>query len=439
MTQRNENPKTSWINFKSLTTWIFIGLLAGLGVGFLAPEWAVYLKPFQGLFLHGVKCSVAPLIFATVVTGLTSAGTFKQLGLMGVRTLIYFEVVTTLALGVGLFMVNVFKPGDGVKLAAVSATTLSSLQHKTISFSGFVENLLPSNFAEAVVNGNVLQIVIFSTFFAFAALAAGDKAKPITAFCEGLAEVMFRFVGYMMYLAPLGICSAIATAIADNGWHVIVPLLKLVSTLYLALFVLVMGVLYPICKWYQIPALAFFREMKEPVLYAFATTSSESAYPMALERLEKFGIPRRIGAFVLPMGYSFNLVGSTLYLSLAAVFVAQVAGIDLSIGQQLLIMLTLMLTSKGVAAVPRTSIVVLSGTLTAFGLPLEGIALILGVDTFMDMGRSAINLFGNCLAAAVIARCEDVDLSSQEYPVLTSDMQTEPRLLDAAGLGDAIG
>ena len=403
--------KVPFLKFKSLSSWIFVGLFVGLAIGAFVPGLVPLVKPFQGLFLHGVKCAIAPLIFATIVTGIASAGSFKELGLMGFRTFVYFEVITTLALAVGLLVVNFFRPGVGVHLGAANADVVRSFATSSkITLSGFVEHLLPSNFADAVVRGDVLQIVIFSTLFAFAVLAIGEKARPILAFCEALAEVMFKFVGYVMYLAPLGVCAAMASAVSENGLQVFFPLLKLVGTLYFALALFVGVVLLPVCKLFKVPVFEFFKQVKDPVLWAFATTSSESAYPMALERMEKLGVPRRIVSFVLPMGYSFNLDGSTLYLSLASVFVAQVAQIELSLGQQLLIMLTLMLTTKGVAAVPRTSIVVLSGTLTAFGLPLEGLALILGVDAFMDMGRSAINLLGNCLAAAVIARSEGIEL-----------------------------
>jgi proton glutamate symport protein len=390
----------------NLTSWIFFGLLAGLALGAFAPGWVPAIKPFQNLFLHGVKSAIAPLIFATIVTGIASAGSFKQLGLMGLRTFIYFEVVTTLALALGLLVVNVLKPGVGIHLGAVKAEDLPSLATTKITYNSFVEHLLPINFADAIVRGDVLQIVIFSTLFAFAVLAIGEKAKPVLKFCEALAEIMFKFVGYIMYLAPLGVCAALASAVADHGWQVILPLFKLVGTLYFALILFILVVLIPICKIFKIPVIKFFKAVKEPVLWAFATTSSESAYPMALDQMEKFGVPKRVASFVLPMGYSFNLDGSTLYLSLASVFIAQVGGIELPIPQQILIMLTLMLTTKGVAAVPRASLVVLSGTLTAFGLPIEGLALILGVDAFMDMGRSAINLLGNCLASVVIARTE---------------------------------
>jgi proton glutamate symport protein len=404
----------SFLKIKSLTSWIFVGLFIGLVYGAFAPSWVPAIKPFQVLFLHGVKCAIAPLIFSTIVTGIASAGSFKQLGLMGVRTFVYFEVITTLALTIGLLVVNFLRPGVGVHINGVKTEVVSTIASSKISYNWFIEHLLPSNFADAVVRGDVLQIVLFSTIFAFAVLAIGERAKPVLVFCEALADIMFKFVNYIMYLAPLGVCSALASAVAENGWQVIVPLLKLVGTLYFALGLFVFAVLLPVCKIFKIPAVAFAKQVKDPVIWAFATTSSESAYPMALQRLEAFGVPKRVASFVLPMGYSFNLDGSTLYLSLASVFVAQVAGIELSISQQLLIMLTLMLTTKGVAAVPRTSIVVLSGTLTAFGIPLEGVALILGVDAFMDMGRSAINLLGNCLAAAVIARSEGINLSRNQ-------------------------
>lgn len=412
---QTKKPRKSYAALKlnSLTTWIIIGLFVGLLLGAFAPSLVPVIRPFQSLFLHGVKCAIAPLVFSTIVTGIASAGSFKQLGVMGVRTFIYFEVITTLALALGLLVVNIFQPGVGIQSAGAKLDGLASLPTTKISYGWFIEHLLPTNFADAMVRGDVLQIVIFSTIFAFSVLAIGQKAKPVLTFCESLADVMFKFVNYIMYLAPLGVCAALAIAVADNGLQVLLPLFKLVGTLYFALALFVLVILLPVCKLFKIPVLSFFSHAKDPVIWAFATTSSESAYPMALERMESFGVPRRIASFVLPMGYSFNLDGSTLYLSLASVFVAQVAGISLGIDQQILIMLTLMLTTKGVAAVPRTSIVVLSGTLTAFGIPMEGVALILGVDAFMDMGRSAINLLGNCLATAVIARSEGVELNAK--------------------------
>jgi len=409
------------LNRISLTQWIFIALFAGFAVGVWAPGIVPAFKPFRGLFLNGVKCIIAPLIFATIVTGIAGAGSFKQLGKMGLRAFVYFEVVTTLALVVGLLAVNILKPGAGLNIGGAVPEAAVKAATSKMSFGGFIEHLLPTNIIDAIARGDVLQIVVWSTIFAFAVLAIGEKARPVVALCESLAEVMFKFTGYIMKLAPLGVGAALAASVADHGWQVIVPLLKLVGTLYAALAVFLVGVLYPVCLMFKIPVLAFLRQIKDAVVLAFATTSSESAYPMALNSMEKFGVPRRISSFVLPMGYSFNLDGSTLYLALASVFVAQAAGVDLTIGQQLLMMFTLMLTTKGVAAVPRASLVVLAGTLTAFGLPLEGIALILGVDEFMDMARTAVNLLGNCLATAVVARWEGIPLPAKAVPLAETE------------------
>ncbi|MBI3557659.1 MAG: cation:dicarboxylase symporter family transporter [Deltaproteobacteria bacterium] len=394
----------------SLTQWIFIGLVGGFLMGVFTPQFVPIIKPFRDLFLQGIKCIIAPLIFSTIVTGIAGAGSFKQLGLMGARTLIYFEVVTTLALAVGLAAVNLLQPGSGLHIGGSLPEAAVKAAATKMSFGGFVEHLLPTNIADAVVRGDVLQIVILSTLFAFSVLAVGERARPMVALCESLADIMFKFTGFIMYLAPLGVGAALATSLAEHGWQVIVPLLKLVGSLYLALGAFLVFVLYPVCRLFKIPVIPFVRHVKDAVILAFATTSSESAYPMALAQLERFGVPRRISSFVLPMGYSFNLDGSTLYLAVASVFVAQAAGVQLTLSQQLLMMVTLMLTTKGVAAVPRASIVVLSGTLVAFNLPIEGVALILGVDAFMDMARTAVNLLGNCLATAVVARCEGIVL-----------------------------
>ncbi len=404
-----------WIGSISLTQMIFVALVAGFFIGAFEPGWVPAIKPFRGLFLNGVKCIIAPLILSTLVSGIAGAGSFQQLGWMGVRAFIYFEVATTLALGVGLTVVNVLKPGAGITLAGLSLSESAQKAAQTkMSLAGFVEHLLPTNLADAIVRGDVLQIVIFATLLGFALLSIGEKGRPVVALCESLAEAMFKFTGYIMLLAPLGVGAAMASSVAEHGWQVIFPLLKLVGSLYFALALFVGFCLLPLFPLLGIPFRQFFREIKGAIILAFATTSSESAYPMAMEALERLKIPRRITSFVLPMGYSFNLDGSTLYLALASVFVAQAAGVDLSIGTQLLMMLTLMLTTKGVAAVPRASIVVLSGTLATFGLPLEGIALILAVDEFMDMARTAVNLFGNCLATAVVARWEGLEVGTKE-------------------------
>jgi proton glutamate symport protein len=410
--------KTIWNRLRqmNLTQWIFVGLVCGLVIGLYAPQFAVTLKPLRTLFLSGIKCIIAPLIFATIVTGIAGVGSFKKLGLMGVRTLIYFEVVTTIALFFGLLVVNVMKPGVGLNLMAKASPLDPAIGAHQITLSGFIERLLPSSFAEAMVQGDVLQIVIFSTLFGFSILAVGEKGRPVLAFCEGLSEIMFKFTGYIMFLAPFGVGAAIATGISEHGLHVMLPMGKLIISLLIALLLFVGLVFYPILILFKIPVKGFVRHVKDPVILAFATTSSESAYPMAMDSMEVFGVPRRITSFVLPMGYSFNLDGSTLYLGIASIFAAQAVGMDLPISTQLAMMMSLMLTTKGVAAVPRTSFVVLSGTLTAFGVPLDALALILAVDAFMDMARTSVNLLGNCLATAVIARAEGIKLGLKSSP-----------------------
>ena len=399
----------------TLTHWIVLGLIAGFLIGCFLPAVGSQLKPFRSLFLNGVKCIIAPLIFSTIVTGIASAGSFKQLGVMGLRTLVYFEFVTTLALGFGLLTVNWLRPGDGVHVLPQTAESLVGIgTHKVLTAATFIEHLLPSNVADAVVRGDVLQIVILSLIFAFALLSVGEKAKPVLDLCESLAQIMFKFTGYIMMLAPIGVGAALATSLSEHGFQVMYPMMRLVGTLYLALVCFVLCVFVPIILYFRIPLVQFFATVKDSIILAFATSSSESAYPKAMDALGKFGVPSRISSFVLSMGYSFNLDGSTLYLAIASVFIAQASGIELSVGTQLAMMASLMLTTKGVAAVPRASIVVLSGTLTAFGIPLEGIVLIMAVDTFMDMARTAVNLLGNCLAATVVARMEGVALGDEQ-------------------------
>lgn len=397
----------------SLTSWIFIALALGLVVGVYFPDLAHGVTPFRSLFLHGVKCIIAPLIFASIVTGINSSGSAKGLGRLGFRAIVWFEVATTLALVIGLLFVNIMRPGDGLSVGhSVDPIVTQAAQNK-MTFAGFIEHLLPSNFAEAVVKGDVLQIVIFSVIFGIAVLLAGEKGRPVYVFCEGLNQVMFKFTELIMMLAPIGVGAAMAGSIAEHGLQVLVPMAKMVGTLYLALIVFVLLVLLPGLWWAKVRVREFFRELRPSLILAFATTSSESAYPGALQSLEKMGVPNRIASFVLPMGYSFNLDGSTLYLAIASVFIAQAAHIELSIQTQLAMMLALMLTTKGVAAVPRASMVVLSATLTAFGLPLEGVVLIMGVDEFMDMARTSVNLLGNCVATTVVSHWEGEKLNPE--------------------------
>jgi proton glutamate symport protein len=391
----------------TLTQQIFIGLLLGIVVGALVdayrPEWAVYFRPFSQLFLRLIKMVIAPLIFATLVAGIAGAGHIKVVGRMGLRAIIYFEIVTTLALIIGLVAVNITKPGVGVNLPMGQGSEITA---KAQTWDQILLHVVPESVFDAMARGDVLQIVVFSLFFGIALGMIGEKGRPVVAWCEAVAETMFKFTNMVMHYAPIGVGAAIAYTVGHGGLGVLYNLAWLVATLYMALAVLILGVFLPIALMFKVPIRKFIRAVKEPAVIAFSTTSSEAALPRAMEVLERLGVPRRIVSFVLPLGYSFNLDGTTLYLSLASVFVAQAAGVQLTAGQQITMLLTLMLTSKGVAGVPRASLVILAGTLASYGLPLEGVTLILGVDELMDMARTMTNVIGNCLATVVIAKWE---------------------------------
>jgi proton glutamate symport protein len=391
----------------TLTQQIFIGLILGIIVGAIIdathPQYAVYFRPFSQLFLRLIKMVIAPLIFATLVAGIAGAGHFKVVGRMGLRALIYFEVVTTLALVIGLVAVNVTRPGVGVNLPIGQASDITA---KPQTWDQILLHVVPESVFDAMARGDVLQIVVFSIFFGIALGMIGEKGRPVIVWCEVLAETMFKFTNIVMHYAPIGVGAAIAYTVGHGGLGVLYNLAWLVATLYCALAVLILAVFLPIALIFKVPIRKFIRAVKEPAVIAFSTTSSEAALPRAMEVLERLGVPRRIVSFVLPLGYSFNLDGTTLYLSLAAVFVAQAAGVQLTVGHQITMLLTLMLTSKGVAGVPRASLVILAGTLASYGLPLEGVTLILGVDELMDMARTMTNVIGNCLATVVIAKWE---------------------------------
>ena len=401
----------------TLTQQIFIGLAIGIVAGWFVsehhPEWAIYFRPFSQLFLRLIKMIIAPLIFATLVAGIAGAGHVRVVGRMGVRAIIYFEVVTTLALLIGLAAVNITKPGVGVNLP-MGRTNEITAAAKT--WDQILLHTVPESVIRAMADGDVLQIVIFSIFFAIALGMIGEKGRPVVVWCEAVAETMFKVTNIVMHYAPIGVGAAIAYTVGHGGLKILWNLAWLVGTLYLALTVLILGVFLPIALLFRLPIRKFVKAVKEPAVIAFSTTSSEAALPRAMEVIERLGVPRRIVSFVLPLGYSFNLDGSTLYLSLAAVFVAQAAGVELSVGQQVMMLLTLMLTSKGVAGVPRASLVILAGTLASYGLPLEGVTLILGVDELMDMARTMVNVVGNCLATVVIAKWEGefVEASDQD-------------------------
>ncbi len=391
----------------TLTQQIFVGLVLGIIAGAIVdrthPVYAIYFRPFSQIFLRLIKMIIAPLIFATLVAGIAGAGHFKVVGRMGLRALIYFEIVTTLALVIGLVAVNIARPGVGVNLPMGQGSEITA---KAQTWDQILLHVVPESVFDAMARGDVLQIVVFSVFFGIALGMIGEKARPVLNWCESLAETMFKFTNIVMYYAPIGVGAAIAYTVGHGGLGVLYNLAWLVATLYCALAVLILGVFLPIALIFKVPLRKFIRAVREPAVIAFSTTSSEAALPRAMEVLERLGVPRRIVSFVLPLGYSFNLDGTTLYLSLASVFVAQAAGVELTTGQQITMLLTLMLTSKGVAGVPRASLVILAGTLASYGLPLEGVTLILGVDELMDMARTMTNVIGNCLATVVIAKWE---------------------------------
>ncbi len=398
----------------SATGWIFIAMAFGVALGVFAPDVAKELTPASNIFLKLIKSIIAPLLFATLVYGIAASGNVKTMGRVGGKAILYFEIVTTVALFLGLAAVNIIKPGVGrhVEPSSAAAPAIPVLKQPP-TVGEILEHTFPASIIDAMAKGEVLQLVVFCFIFGAACTAIGDKSKPIVEWCESLAEVMFQYTRYVMMLAPIGVGAAIAVTVGAKGLGVLFTLGKLLVTMYAALIIFVVFVLGAVIVICRIPMRRFIQAVKEPWLIAFSTASSEAALPKALENMEKFGVPKHIVSFVLPTGYSFNLDGTTLYLSGASVFCAQVAGIELTWSQQLLMMLTLMLTSKGVAGVPRASLVILSGTIATFGIPAEGIAMILGIDAILDMARTSVNVLGNCLATAVVARWEGVDLSKE--------------------------
>lgn len=390
---------------RTLTAWIFVAMLLGAEIGHDLPNAATNLRVLAMIFLRLIKTIIAPLLFATLVVGIAGHSNLRQVGRLGLRAIIYFEIVTTIAIFLGLGAINLTKAGVGVHLPPAPST--DSVQVSKLSAEDTILHVFPENIAKAVADNAVLQVVVFSLIFAVALAMVPEPQRAIVlGFCDSLAATMFKFTNIVMYLAPVGVGAAVAYTVAHTGLGIITSLLKLVLTLYAALVVFVFGVLLPIALLFKVPLKRFVQAAIEPVTIAFATSSSEAALPRAMEAMESIGVPRQIVAFVIPTGYSFNLDGSSLYLSVAAIFVAQVAGIHLSLGQQLVLMLTLMLTSKGVAGVSRASLVILLATASSVGLPTEPVFLLLGVDQLLDMARTAVNVLGNCLATVVVARWE---------------------------------
>jgi proton glutamate symport protein len=392
-----------------VTTQIFIGLFLGIVIGYVWPSFGVSIKPLADAFLRMIKMIIAPLLFSTLVVGIAGTGDLKAMGRIGLKAIIYFEAATTIALFWGLGLVNWFQPGAGLAVPIGADTgELAALAQKQQHAWDIFLHLFPTSVIDAMARGDILQLVVFSTFFGIALAAIGEKGKPVVDVLEGTAQLMFKFTGYVMMFAPVGVMAAIAATVGGKGLGILYTLGKLVLLMYGGLFVFAVVVIGGVAWLIRVPFLQFANAIREPFLIAFTTASSEAALPKALEVMERFGVPKNIVGFVLPTGYSFNLDGTTLYLSLASVFVAQLAGVQMTFGQQLVMMLTLMLTSKGVAGVPRAALVVLTATLGQFGLPLEGAAILLGIDQVMDMGRTAVNVMGNCISTAVVARWEGV-------------------------------
>jgi proton glutamate symport protein len=407
---------------RTLTAWIFIAMLFGAEIGHDFPNVATHLRVLALIFLRLIKTIIAPLLFATLVVGIAGHSNLRQVGRLGLRSIIFFEVVTTIAIFLGLGAINLSKAGVGVQLPPATSAETTSVA--PLSAEDTILHVFPENIAKAVADNAVLQVVVFSLIFAMAlATLSEQKRRPMLEFCESLSETMFKFTNIVMYLAPLGVGAAVAYTVGHTGLGVLGSLLKLLLTLYAALVLFIIVVLLPIALLFRVPMRAFLKAVAEPVTIAFATASSEAALPRAMEAMEAIGVPRQIVAFVIPTGYSFNLTGSSLYLSVAAIFVANVSGIHLSFGRQLLIMLTLMLTSKGVAGVSRGSLVILLATANSIGLPTEPVFLLLGVDQLLDMGRTAVNVLGNCLAAVVMAKWEGEFATETPSPVVADALQ----------------
>jgi Na+/H+-dicarboxylate symporter len=397
---------------RSLTAWIFVAMLAGVELGVDAPGLAVQSKVFSDIFLRLIRMIVAPLILGTLVTGIAGHGSLRQVGRIGVKSLVYFEVVTTLALLIGVAAINLSKAGVGLAVSAAlpaASAAFASPSHAPVEhgWQSFLLNVFPENIAKAIADDQILQVAVFAVLLGIAlTMLKDERRRPLLELAESVTAAMFAITNIVMYVAPLGVGGALAYTVGQRGLAVLLPLAKLLGTLYGALAAFLLLVLLPVAMLFRVPLRGFIKAVAEPATIGFATSTSEAALPIAMEEMEAFGVPRRIVSFVIPAGYSFNLAGSSVYLALASIFVAQAAGMRMGVGAQLAMVFTLMLTSKGVAGVPRATLVVLLATASTFQLPTEPIFLILGVDAFADMGRTAVNVIGNCLAAAVVAQSE---------------------------------
>ena len=393
---------------RSVTVWIVVAMVAGVELGLDAPKVAVGLRFLSDIFLRLIKTIVGPLILGTLISGIAGHGDLKGVGRMAWKSLVYFEVVTTLALVIGLVAINVTKAGVGMSVPAAAASAASAASAPMIHWQEFVTHIFPENLAKSLVEGQILQVSVFAVLFGIALAMLGERGAPMLRLAESLAETMFKFTNIVMYFAPVAVGAALAYTVAQSGVGVLVNLGKLIATYYVALGVLALGVMVPVLLLCRVSVKGFAKAVAEPASIAFATSASEAALPRGMEAMEAFGVPRKVVAFVIPSGYSFNMDGASVYLTMAAIFVAQASGMHLGMGEQISIVLILMLASKGVSGVPRATLMVLMATATSLRLPPEPIFVILGIDAVMDMGRSAANAVGNCLASVVVARWEGV-------------------------------
>ena len=415
---------------KRLIIYILIALILGIIFGGFFPEIAKEADFLAIVFLNMIKMIIAPLLFSTLVVGIAGHGDIKNLGRIGLKTIIYFEIITTIALFIGLSFGHLFRPGDGfgqeITISQINKVQAMAASHHHESIIDMIISMVPTSIFDAMSTGNLLQIVIFSIFFAIAICSIGEKAKPFLNMLTSLSDIMFKFTELVMCFAPIGIFGAIASTVAVSGFQILENYAKVIFTLYIALVVFVFSVLIIACRICKVPFKSLLMAISEPALLAFSTASSEAALPKAMDIMEKFGVPKNIVGFVMPTGYTFNLDGSTLYLALGVLFSTQIMGIDLTIKEQLLVMLALMLTSKGIAGVPRLALIVMAGTLSSFNYPLIGVALLLPIDHILDMGRTTVNLIGNCVATVVIARWEkDFDYQKMENYINLSNKRRE--------------
>ena len=423
---------------RTVTAWIVVGMVGGVELGLDAPKVALEMRFLSEIFLRLIKTIVGPLILGTLISGIAGHSDLKRVGRMAWKSLVYFEIVTTLALVIGLVAINVTKAGVGMSVhgtggaatqvpgagpgAPGSVVAASSVAAPKMVWTDFVVHVFPENLAKSLVEGQILQVSVFAVIFGIALAMLGERGKPVLRIAEGLSEVMFKFTNIVMYFAPVAVGAALSYTVAQSGVGVLVNLGKLVLTYYGALGVLGVVVMVPVLMLCRVSVKGFARAVAEPASLAFATSASEAGLPRAMEAMEAFGVPREVVAFVMPAGYSFNMDGAAVYLTLASVFVAQAAGMHLGLGEQISMVLILMLASKGVSGVPRATLMVLMATATTLRLPAEPIFVILGIDAVMDMGRSAVNLIGNALASVVVARWEGVFESEPPSEVVLEGM-----------------